>query len=218
MPDAPLTWSVVMPVKRLELAKTRLAASAALRAELALAFACDTASAALSCPRVAELVVVTDDPDVSSALAGLGAVIVPDADSGGLNSAIRLGTASVSGAPGGVAVLLSDLPALRAGELDAALAQAAPLRHAMVADATGKGTTLLAAGVGVPLDPAFGRASHARHLARGARDIQAAVPSLRRDVDTAEDLACATLLGLGRQTAAVCTRAGLTGSATGLTI
>ncbi|MDQ3664624.1 MAG: 2-phospho-L-lactate guanylyltransferase, partial [Actinomycetota bacterium] len=55
-------WCVLVPVKRLDLAKTRLGAVAGRRrADLALAVAADTASAALACPVVRRVVAVTDD-------------------------------------------------------------------------------------------------------------------------------------------------------------
>ncbi|KWX09855.1 hypothetical protein TR74_07100, partial [Carbonactinospora thermoautotrophica] len=54
---APPSWCLVVPVKLLAHAKTRLAGLAgARRAELALAFAADTITAALRCPRVVEVI------------------------------------------------------------------------------------------------------------------------------------------------------------------
>src|SRR5688500_16433710 len=66
-----LTWTVLMPVKRLSTAKTRLrgAVPAAAHERLVLALAGDTAAAALACPVVGRLVVVTSDPTARAALA-----------------------------------------------------------------------------------------------------------------------------------------------------
>jgi 2-phospho-L-lactate guanylyltransferase len=75
--------------------------------------------------------------------------------------------------------------------------------RAFVADTAGTGTTLLAAAPGVPLGPRFGPDSAARHAASGATALAGAWPSLRRDVDTAADLAEALVLGVGAATAAV---------------
>ncbi|NEC03808.1 2-phospho-L-lactate guanylyltransferase, partial [Streptomyces sp. SID7909] len=74
-------WSLVVPLKPLARAKSRLApaSGALLRPRLALAFARDTVAAALSCPDVADVVVVTDDTAAGAALAALGALVVPDA-------------------------------------------------------------------------------------------------------------------------------------------
>src|SRR5437773_12217017 len=87
---APLTWSLVVPVKVLARAKTRLAALAGPdRPALALAMAADTVAAALESPQVGRVVVVTDDPRTAEVLAGLGAVIVPDEPGRALNQALR---------------------------------------------------------------------------------------------------------------------------------
>lgn len=197
-------WSVVVPVKRLGRAKTRLRASLpdADHDALVLAMALDTVAAALACPLVGGAVVVTDDPVAGPALTALGAIRVPDAPDAGLNPALEHGAAeAIRRAPGwGVAVLGSDLPALRPAELAAAL-EAVAIR-AFVADAAGTGTTLLAAAPGVALRPAYGPASAAAHAASGATALDGAWPSLRRDVDTAQDLRAAIRLALGPRSAA----------------
>jgi 2-phospho-L-lactate guanylyltransferase len=93
----------------------------------------------------------------------------------------------------------SPLPALRPAELAEALdaAAAAPGGRAFVADQPGTGTTLLAAGPARPLAPAFGPGSADAHRHGGAMPLTGGWPSLRRDVDTADDLAAARLLGTG---------------------
>ncbi|MFC7220927.1 2-phospho-L-lactate guanylyltransferase [Streptomyces polyrhachis] len=203
---AEVLWSLVVPLKPLRSAKTRLAGavSPAGRALLALAFASDTVAAALACAAVADVTVVTDDPEAAVELAGRGALVVPDSPRGGLNAALAHGARVVRarrpGAP--VAALGADLPALRPVELGAVLAAAAPRRRAFLADADGVGTTLLAAAGGVELAPAFGGPSRGGHLASGARELRlAGVESVRRDVDTAANLRAALALGVGPRTA-----------------
>ena len=103
-----------------------------------------------------------------------------------------------------MAALGADLPALRPAELARVLGAAGehPGR-AFLADAAGIGTTLLAAGPGGALAPAFGGPSRSRHRLSGAREIPlTGVDSVRRDVDTAEDLRVALALGVGPRTAA----------------
>ena len=86
------TWTVVMPVKVLARAKSRLAVLAGpRRAELALALASDTVSAVVACPEVARLLVITSDAVAGARLAALGARIVPDEPANGLNAALRHG-------------------------------------------------------------------------------------------------------------------------------
>lgn len=193
-------WVVVVPVKPLVAAKSRLG-RAADRQRLALGFAQDTVAAALAGPLVAEVLVVTGDPAVAAALGGLGASVVPDKPDAGLNAAVTFGADLAGHRP--VAALAADLPALRTADLSAALAAARSAARCFVPDATGTGTVLLTAAVGVPLDPRFGARSAAAHLASGAVRLAGPWPSLRRDVDTPADLAAAAALGLGPHTASL---------------
>ncbi|SCG57558.1 2-phospho-L-lactate guanylyltransferase [Micromonospora halophytica] len=200
------TWTVVVPVKRLDAAKSRLrgALPAVPHEELALALAADTVRAAVACPAVAEVLVVTDDPAVAATAGAAGARAVPDRPDAGLNAAFRHG-AEVAGR-GWVAGLTADLPALRPAELAAALLAAAtdtPGVRRFVADAPGSGTVLLAAPPGVALEPRFGIGSAAAHAAGGALPLHGDWPTLRRDVDTAADLTTAARLGLGPHSAAL---------------
>lgn len=199
-------WRLVVPVKPLPLAKSRLApATGAHRGELALAFAIDTVRAALASEQVAGVLVVTDDAAVAESVRGLGADAVADV-AGGLNNALAHGAAHASRRwpAAAVAALSADLPALRSAELDRVLGEAGAHRRSFLADAAGIGTTLLAAAPGVPLAPAFGGASRARHRASGACELTPGdVESVRRDVDTAEDLAQAVHLGVGDRTGAM---------------
>ncbi|MFE0190184.1 2-phospho-L-lactate guanylyltransferase [Streptomyces sp. NPDC059008] len=199
-------WSLVVPLKPLVRAKSRLSGAAGeeFRPRLALAFALDTVTAALACEDVRDVVVVTDDPLAGERLAALGARIVPDTPARGLNAALAHGANAVRAhrpaAP--VAALNADLPALRPTELELVLHSASLFPRAFLADAADIGTTLLTATSGVELAPAFGGASRARHLASGAREITTPdVVSVRRDVDTGEDLLAALALGVGPHTA-----------------
>ena len=203
--NAPITWSVLMPVKVLAQAKSRLAGLAGpRRAELALALACDTATAVLACEAAARVIVITDDQAARAALAGLGALVVPDEPRDGLNAALRHGAEhAVARWPGcGTAALSADLPALRPAEIGRALLAASAWPSAFVADAAGDGTTLYTAAPGAAFRPAFGPASRARHAAGGAAELDLGdIPGLRRDVDTPADLRGAAALGLGRHSA-----------------
>ncbi|PBC85283.1 2-phospho-L-lactate guanylyltransferase [Streptomyces sp. 2224.1] len=203
---ADVGWSLVVPLKPLLQAKSRLsrAAGEEFRPRLALAFALDTVTAALACKDVRDVAVVTDDRVAGERLAALGARIVPDTPAGGLNAALAHGAGAVRARRPGAAVaaLNADLPALRPAELEQVLHSASLFPRAFLADAADIGTTLLTATSGVELEPAFGGASRARHLASGAREIiTSTVPSVRRDVDTGEDLLAALALGVGPHTA-----------------
>ena len=201
---ADVGWGLVVPVKRLALAKSRLGAyGERARQDLALAFALDVVRAALACPAVVDLLVVTDDETAAAVLADLGARISPDSPAAGLNPALAHGATLMRlGAAEGVAALSADLPSLRPADLARALAEVPARRRAFVADAAGLGTTLLAAAPGVDLSPAYGHGSRAGHRESGATELTGSA-SLRLDVDTPDDLRAALRLGVGPATAAV---------------
>lgn len=196
-----------MPVKRLGAAKSRLrgALPGVPHEELALALSADTVRAALACPAVGRVLVVTDDPRVTATVTAAGATVTADPGAG-LNAAFRHGAAA-AGPRAAVAGVTADLPALRPAELAAALRATDGVRG-FVADAPGGGTVLLAAPVGVPLAPRFGPGSAGAHAASGALPLAGDWPSLRRDVDTAADLTAAARLGVGPRTGALLARAG----------
>lgn len=199
-------WTLVIPVKRTAIAKSRLAAAYPQhRPELARAFAVDTVTAAMTCPLVGVVLVVTADPAVSADVTALGARVVADTPDSGLNEAINRGAAAAADfwPDRGVAALSADLPALRPDDLTRALAACGPGRS-FVIDLPGTGTTMLAAGPGVGPDPRFGVGSALAHRASGAVPVELiGIDSVRRDVDTAADLAQAVRLGVGPRTADV---------------
>jgi 2-phospho-L-lactate guanylyltransferase len=209
-PDVRLTWSLVIPVKVLARAKSRLAwLPSQDRAELVLAMAADTTAAALACPSVETVIVVSDDHAVQAELAAMGALVVADRPAAGLNPALVFGAAHAAARrPGqGRAALTADLPALDPGELASALAAASSAGQAFVADAAGSGSTMYTAAPAVAFGPRFGPQSRASHLLAGAAELDVPASSgLRQDVDTLSDLRSAARLGLGSRTAAILAR------------
>ncbi len=220
-------WTVLLPVKVLAQAKSRLAVLAGERRhELALALASDTVSAVVACRAVERVIVVTSDPVAGPRLLSLGARIIPEAVAGAratapddqpahrpdgsqrlLNAALLRGAAVAARRwPGtGLAALTADLPALRPAELAAALRAASDSAGAVfVPDAAGVGTTLYAVVPGGEFRPMYGGASRARHAAGGAVELALdGIAGLRQDVDTPEDLRAAVALGVGPRTAEV---------------
>jgi 2-phospho-L-lactate guanylyltransferase len=202
-------WAIVVPVKHLAVAKSRLLASDAVRRELALAMALDTVRAAAACPVVSMVVAVSDDPHAVSALQALQIVVVPDRPDAGLNPALTHGAQeAVTRDPGvGIAAMSADLPALQSADLLSVLTLADGAATAVVGDAGGEGTTLLTARSAESFHPRFGAQSRRAHVAAGAVDLTAAAAaSLRQDVDTVADLAVAAGLGCGPATVDVLTR------------
>lgn len=201
-------WAVIIPVKPTAVGKSRLELRTVDRVTLARAIALDTITAAAACDAVAQVYVVTDDAAlVSLAFDIPGLRFVPEDDGTGkprgIDAAVAVGAdAAGEGMPR--AALLGDLPALRPEDLAAALNAAFSVDRAVVPDAEGTGTTLVTAGSGIRLLTSFGDGSFARHVDLGCRALEIMRAStLRRDVDTADQLDVAAELGLGPRTAAL---------------
>lgn len=224
-----MTWTLVVPVKVVSQAKTRLAGdlSPAERVALVRAMVLDTLAAARGTTAVSRVLVVTDDQGVVVDPAAPSAVlldavplnpvplnpvpldVVPEpVPAQGLNAAIRAGIDHArSTGPVPVAVLLGDLPALRPADLETALVAASSHALGVVVDADGSGTTLLTAAAGVELRPAFGAGSAAEHRRRGHVELDVPARSgLRQDVDVLSDLVAVAALGPGPRTAEVLDR------------
>jgi 2-phospho-L-lactate guanylyltransferase len=192
------TFALLVPVKALTLAKSRLAVTGLQdREALMRAFALDAIAAAVRSPAVAQVHVVTDDPGFELD----GVRRLPDEGDGDLNRALHHASLRVrlDDPDLAVAAMCADLPSLRTEDLTDALSAGLTPRW-FVADADGTGTTLLAAGPGVGLEPHFGAGSAHRHEASGAAPVRAELATLRRDVDTEHDLAAARDLGVGVHT------------------
>lgn len=207
-------YAVILPVKPPNRGKSRLVGIADdLRAGLARAFALDTAEACLATPSVGAVLAVTDDVRFAAELGALGCDAIPDGVSGDLNGTLHQAAAEVVRRwPALVPVALcGDLPALRPADLESALTYAAargPGAAAYVVDAAGSGTTLYTATYDAFV-PAFGVDSARLHREGGGAPLPGALPSLRQDVDTVDDLRTASALGLGPRTMLAALQAGL---------
>jgi len=199
---------LVVAVKRLDAAKTRLAPmfspdQQGIRAELVLCMLIDTLTAAAAVSAVRSITVVTPDQTAADAARTLGAHVLidttPDGHPDPLNTALRAAEASIRGLHRGVGVLQGDLPALQPRELARALAAARTHRRSFVSDRHGSGTAALFA-FGTALDPRFGADSTRRHEDSGAVGLTGEWPGLRCDIDTPDDLSAALELGVGTAT------------------
>lgn len=202
-------WVVVVPLKAGATVKSRLSEfTVAERVELARAFAEDCVSVAMRSAGVAAVLAVTDDDRASSRLVAMGCSVERDQPAEGLNAAVLHGTVVARRRWPGcwVAVLHSDLAALRSADLSCVLAEAEQHRRSFVTDRTGRGTNLLTAAPGIPLRPRFEGESGAAHSASGAVPLRCAATSIRCDVDDADGLRLATSLGVGPATSAVLAR------------
>lgn len=203
LPPAPDGVVAVLPVKRLAAAKSRLELPAALRQDLALAFALDVVAAVL--PVVDAVVVVTGDERVRRAVAGLPVRLVPEPSGGTLLAAVAAGLrhAQRIRAAGHTLVVPADLPALTPQDVAEVLRAAAPVAGhsgAFVPDASGEGTTLLLRPMGAVTPARYGPGSALLHERDGAARLVGAPVGARQDVDTLADLHAVRGLRIGAHT------------------
>jgi 2-phospho-L-lactate guanylyltransferase len=200
------SWTIVVPIKGLARAKTRLwPLGTPTRETLARAFARDTLAAALAAETVGRVIAVGRAEELTDLDSRVE--IVRESESG-LDAAIALGVTharTLSLEP--VAVMLGDLPALEAPHLMSALRSAEEYPRAFVADVHGTGTTLVTANAGQRFEHCFGPYSARRHRAARFADLVATSPAsirpeLRTDADTLRDLGVAMRMGVGLHTAA----------------
>ena len=199
-------WTVILPIKDLAMAKSRLGLASA--DDLMFAFAVDTLSAVTSTAGVAEVIVATSDPRIIDLARSLAIAVVDDREQAGINAAAAVAAGRRRG-DGGVAVMVADLPALTSDALARVLHLGAAHPTAVLPDADGDGTTIWLTAATSEVRPRFGPASRAAHVAAGAVDLVEAHPKdravvwpARCDVDTAADLDRAVALGVGEATRA----------------
>jgi 2-phospho-L-lactate/phosphoenolpyruvate guanylyltransferase len=207
-------WTLVVPFKGGPGAKSRLGHSAQatpgfrpdVRSRLALAFLADTVAAARAVPEVTDIVIVSSDPALLTAIPDI--ILVADPGHG-LNAALTAGIewARTQAPHRPIAALTGDLPCLLPSDLAAALTAAGKHPRALVPDRHGTGTTLATALPGRELTPRFGPGSCEAHTRAGHTPLPVPDTStLRLDVDTVEDLNHALRRGTGRHTRATMLR------------
>jgi 2-phospho-L-lactate/phosphoenolpyruvate guanylyltransferase len=190
---------VLVPVKRLDHAKSRLAGALAPadRRALALAMLGDVLAAVGRSRSAASLTVVTGDPEAAAA-ARLGGATARDDEARPWNAALMEAIAALP-AGSATAIVAGDLPLLERGDLDA-LVDALGATGVVVGRAHDGGTNALALGPAGAIAPHFGEPASAAVHARLAREagyepIVLDRPGLAVDLDTEDDLA--RLLHLG---------------------
>lgn len=201
-----MSWTVIVPIKAWDGAKSRLHAESGARRSLAMAFACDALDAVRRCDQVGRVVVVTNSDEVAEYAGSVGAVPIPEpADPGPdpLGAAVREGVAwALDRHPNDpVAVIPADLPSLTSSDLGQLLREASAHPLAFVADANGSGTTILSSQRPDLLRAGYGPGSAERHRSFGAIELDAPA-GVRRDVDEFHELLEARALGVGDHTSA----------------
>ncbi|HEX8050863.1 MAG TPA: 2-phospho-L-lactate guanylyltransferase [Solirubrobacterales bacterium] len=190
--------TAVLPVKRFDAAKQRLASlDEERRRELAGAMVADVLEAIGAARAIDRLIVVSGDPLAQELASGAGAEIVSDPEDAGHVEAAQAGIAraEVEGAER-VILLAGDCPLLDPRELDRLLTGVPGRYVGIVPDRHGTGTNALLLSPPDAIAPAFGEGSRDRHV-EAAR--QAGIPfgieelpSIELDLDTPADVIALT--------------------------
>lgn len=201
MSPSPERFAAIVPIRSWATGKSRLGLDDEARESLGRAFAQDVVSVLLGSPHIGLVVVVSSDPGVRDAFAGVDVV---DDRERGLDDAVARGCAhAVTRGWSRVVVVPSDLPCVTVSALDEVLTRSERHAHAYCPDADGDGTTLVISREPAGLLTSYGRGSAAAHRAAGLVPLLDAPVEVRRDVDTLEHLQEAQELGIGSHTAAV---------------
>jgi len=190
MPTMAGRLALIIPAKSLDLAKSRLGMPAEIRRTIALHLLDHTVRAALLCASVADIAVVTADPEIAAYSRALGAAVVDEGRAGNLNRALRLGRERARSLPGieAIGYLMADLPLVTHGDITAVFDD---YRHAgvpvIVRDAAGTGTTMLIHERNRRPPLHFGQRSASAHGRAGYVVVAEHVSAIRSDMDTMED-------------------------------
>jgi len=199
---------VIVPVKRLSAAKSRLAPNLTLcqRREMVCLLLIRTLGILASEKRIAGILVVGKDRAVRSITANHGAVFVQEKTNGGLNRALAYAAReAVRRGADSILVLPADLPLVKQSDIAGALKPAGKPPFLRIApDHTGHGTNLLLSAPPGLIRFSFGEDSFQRHVAAarraGARVSVIRRASLAQDLDCPDDLARLYRVGLKEST------------------
>jgi 2-phospho-L-lactate guanylyltransferase len=194
-----LNATAVLPVKRFEAAKQRLATGIddQRRRQLVEAMVADVLEAIGRARTIERTIVVSGDPIAQELAAEAGAEVVPDPADGGHVEAAQAGIARAEAEGARCVVLLpGDCPLLDPRELDRLLTGVPERYVGIVPDRHGPGTNALVLSPPDAIVPSFGEGSRDRHVA-AARE--AGVPfgveelaTLGLDLDTPADIVALT--------------------------
>lgn len=191
-------WQVLVPVKALSMAKSRLELVGPMRRTLAMAMLRDVVDACGDVTSVRAVTIVSADDEALDVPGTASMRCGGDDLNDDLQAAIAVTRSTLPDI--GIAIVVADLPALRRSELEAVLDAGPHDRARFVAGRDG-GTTVLILPAGVDITPAFGPDSAIRHGLVAARCDDAAL-GIRCDVDSMDDLNEAARLGVGPHTVA----------------
>lgn len=183
------TWAVV-PVKRLDQAKQRLAGclSDAERAALSLAMLDDVLSALSDSPGLAGLIVVTADREVRDRAKGYGSRALEEPGPSGLTAAVAAAAAALAREKRQAMLFLpADIPQVTTESIAQLLnAVTAGRKIVLVPAHDGLGTNAIYSAPPGAIDPDFGLGSFQRHVA--AAQLRGITPLILRDARLGHDV------------------------------
>ncbi len=209
MTDTSWRWHLVVPLKPLTEAKTRLTAQPSIRRTLVRAFARDVVAACVAGAPNQDIAVVGDASWAEEVPPSVR--LCPD-EGPDLNGALRKVVAALPSTDP-VAIILGDLPCVTADDIRRLLRVAGELlathSSVVVPDAAGTGTAVLVSRAG-EMSPSFGPHSRRSHRTAGSVELDSVAWSrVRCDVDDVADLSRARSLGLGPNTSRALEDSGL---------
>ncbi len=185
--------TVLLPVKGLSDAKQRLAPALkpAERSALARAMLTDVLAAISGSHSTERAIVITASPEVRDLSLGFGFEVVDESIVAGHSAAVNRMTSELRTVSSRLLSIASDLPTLRAEEIDRVLdADCEGLALIPSRDQTGTNGVLMQPGCRIEMD--YGADSLRRHLASAKacrlRVDVLDIPGIRFDVDTPQDL------------------------------
>lgn len=192
--------TAILPVKRFDAAKQRLAPGmgATHRAELAAALLADALETIGETRSIERTIVVSSEPRAVEPAGAAGAELVADPNEGGHSGAALAGIGRARELGAGAVVLLPiDCPLMAPRELERLLTGMPEPYVGVVPDRHGSGTNALALAPPDAIEPSFGEGSCARHVA-AAREAGVPygveeLPSLALDLDTPADVVALTM-------------------------
>lgn len=200
----------LLPVKRFDGAKTRLAPfmSAAERAALAEAMLLDVLDVLMAARGLAAIVIVTGDAALAARADALGVRVIDDPVEAGTNDAVALGLERLKvWNVERVLIVPGDIPYLGVVEIEAALAALTRTAVVLAPARRDGGTNLLGLSPPDAIAPAFGAESFARHLAaasaKGIRPVILPSAGAGHDIDVPSDLTPETGGGPAPRTRAI---------------
>lgn len=166
-----MTMVAIVPIKRLDLAKSRLRHRlvASERRDLVMTLLHHVLASLGAATLIDETLVVTPDPSIEHAVAGPRATALLQAGTG-LNAAVRQGRdEAVRCGATAVLVMLGDLPLVSPADIDAMVRAAPDVGVVLAPDRHQRGTNALVLSPPDVLDPLFGVNSLVAHRAAATK-------------------------------------------------